>query len=123
MAGYMRRNSFAALAFSLSVVLFSLSYGSSAQTVSTPARSTGAITPLERDLRRHIEYLASDKLEGRRTGEPGAALAMEYVASQFKALKLRSPSGLRSGTFAQEFPYVTGVEAGAGNEFKLYYID
>ena len=43
---------------------------------------------VEQSLRKHIEYLASDKLEGRRTGEPGATLAAKYIAKQFSAIKL-----------------------------------
>jgi aminopeptidase YwaD len=46
-------------------------------------------TQLEQNLRKHVEYLSSDKLEGRRTGEKGANLAGEYVAEQFKKLKLK----------------------------------
>ncbi len=43
----------------------------------------------EANLRRHIEYLASDKLEGRRAGEPGATLAAKYIAEQFAKVKLK----------------------------------
>ena len=35
-----------------------------------------------------IGYLASDKLEGRRTGTPGEKLAYEYLSDQFKKLGL-----------------------------------
>ena len=34
-------------------------------------------------LRAHVTYLASDKLEGRRTGTPGARLAAEYIVREF----------------------------------------
>ena len=44
---------------------------------------------LQTNLRKHIEYLASDKLKGRRTGEAGAMEAAAYVANQFTKLKLR----------------------------------
>jgi hypothetical protein len=40
----------------------------------------------------HVEYLASDELEGRLTGEPGHELAARYVAEQFAALGLE-PGG------------------------------
>jgi hypothetical protein len=36
------------------------------------------------NLRNEITYLASDKLEGRRTGTPGEKLAYEYLSSQFE---------------------------------------
>jgi len=53
------------------------------------AQTPKPATELERNLRKHVEYLSSDKLEGRRTGEKGANLAGEYVAAQFKKLKLQ----------------------------------
>jgi len=43
---------------------------------------------VEQNLRKHVEYLASEKLEGRRTGEPGATLAAEYIAKAFAQSKL-----------------------------------
>src|SRR4051812_45416763 len=97
-------------------LLFSISTG-------TTGQETFQQRSVERRLRTHIEYLASDKLEGRRTGEPGAVLAAEYIAEQFKSLKLKDPDRSRKGILLQEFPYVTGVEAAADNEFNLYYFD
>lgn len=44
------------------------------------------------NLQRHIEYLASDKLEGRRTGSAGEMLAMDYISGQFKSIGL-TPRG------------------------------
>ena len=88
----------------------------------SPVSAQQAVAPapsaLETNLRKHVEYLASDKLEGRRTGGSGASLAKDYIAAQFKALKLK-PAALK-GSYLQEFPYVTGVVAAAsGNEFSL----
>jgi hypothetical protein len=40
----------------------------------------------------HLEYLASDALEGRQTGEPGYDLAAKYVVDQFAAIGLE-PGG------------------------------
>ncbi len=40
-------------------------------------------------LKSHIGYLADDKLEGRRTGTAGEALAVAYITEQFKAVGLR----------------------------------
>lgn len=40
----------------------------------------------------HVEFLASDKLEGRNTGSPGHKKAAEYVASQFERYGLK-PAG------------------------------
>lgn len=36
------------------------------------------------NLEKHIEFLADDKLEGRRTGTPGEAAAANYISDQFK---------------------------------------
>ena len=40
----------------------------------------------------HVQYLADDKLQGRRTGTPGYDAAVAYVESQFKAIGLK-PAG------------------------------
>ena len=74
-------------------------------------------------LRADISYLASDQLQGRRTGTPGANIAAEYIAKQFSRIGLRRSNGrdlpgmshfeADSPTrYFQEFPYVTGVEPG-----------
>ncbi|MBP6415767.1 MAG: M20/M25/M40 family metallo-hydrolase [Chitinophagaceae bacterium] len=44
------------------------------------------------NLKAHIQYLADDKLEGRRTGTPGEELAMQYISKQFKEIGL-TPMG------------------------------
>lgn len=88
------------------------------------AQRAQSIGPVERNLREHVTYLASDKLEGRRTGEQGAADAATYVANQFAKLGLKPGARLRNGkpNFLQPFPYVTGVEmAKEGNEFTLQF--
>ena len=80
----------------------------------------------ESGLRRHVEYLASDKLEGRRTGQPGATLAAKFIADQFAAIKLKpgSAGDKNKASFLQAFPYVTGVEmAAGGNVFHLDILD
>lgn len=71
-------------------------------------------------LRAHITYLASDKLEGRRTGTNGAQEAARYVAREF--MRAGVPPGaavncneLNETCYMQEFPYVAGVELGGGN--------
>ena len=40
------------------------------------------------NLKTEITFLASDKMEGRRTGTPGEKLAYEYLSSQFKSVGL-----------------------------------
>ena len=44
----------------------------------------------EKNLRSHVSYLASDQLEGRRTGERGATNAAGYVANLFARYKLKT---------------------------------
>jgi hypothetical protein len=95
--------------------------GQQAQTQTTPS--------IER-LRSHIEYLASDKLEGRRTGSPGANLAAEYIAREFSRYGLRRSIGYDTPgmsileadsprRYMQEFPYVAGVELGKNNVLSI----
>ena len=45
-------------------------------------------------LRAHVAYLASEKLEGRRTGTGGAQEAARYVAREFLRLGLRPAGGI-----------------------------
>lgn len=61
---------------------------------------------VEANLRRHVEYLASDKLGGRRTGEAGASAAAAYVAGMFAKFKLRPGALLANGKpgYMQPFP-------------------
>ncbi|HEX8737012.1 MAG TPA: M20/M25/M40 family metallo-hydrolase [Pyrinomonadaceae bacterium] len=60
------------------------------------------------NLRRHVAYLAADRLEGRRTGEQGATFAAGYVANMFAQYKLKA--GFRGANgkmnFLQPFPYI-----------------
>jgi aminopeptidase YwaD len=91
---------------------------------SVSAQKAQVAQPTEQNLRKHIEYLASDKLEGRRTGEKGATAAAGYIANAFVNSKLKA--GFRDTknkpNFLQPFPYVTGVElAATGNEFRLEF--
>jgi hypothetical protein len=78
-------------------------------------------------LRAHVEYLASDKLEGRRTGSSGANAAAEYIAKEFARYGLRRSIGYDTpgmsileadspNRYLQNFPYVAGVELGRKNE-------
>ena len=69
------------------------------------------------DLRRHIDYLASEKLEGRMTGSVGERLATDYAASVFETLKLE-PAG-EGNSFFQTFPFTAGVSLGSQNRLEL----
>lgn len=57
------------------------------------------------NIKKHIEYLADDKLEGRRTGTKGEELAREYILAQFTEIGL-TPKG--TGSFPQSFPVNDG---------------
>jgi hypothetical protein len=57
------------------------------------------------NLQTHITFLASDKLEGRRTGTPGERLAAEYIANQMKLAGL-TPKG--DSGYLQTFPVSEG---------------
>ncbi len=65
-----------------------------------------SVDATEAHLRDHIRYLSSDKLEGRRTGEPGAMAAAKYVADRFEIFKLKPGVPLHNGkaSYMQPFP-------------------
>src|ERR1700674_2247783 len=86
--------------------------------------STG--TPSINRLRQIIAYLASDALEGRRTGTPGANDAAHYIAGEFSLLGLRPGMQMAGPTrtrgevragYLQPFPYVASIELGKNNLF------
>ncbi len=68
------------------------------------------------NLQLHVAYLASDKLEGRRTGTPGEQLAAAYIAEQMKQAGL-SPKG--NNGYLQEFTVREGKEAGPKTRLLL----
>ena len=59
-------------------------------------------------LQAHVDYLADDKLEGRRVGSNGEKLAMEYIAGQFEKAGLL-PKGDNNGWY-QPFDINDGKE-------------
>src|SRR5476649_403190 len=59
-------------------------------------------------LKAHIQYLADDKLEGRRTGSHGELLAMQYISDQYKQMGLQ-PAGTNG--YVQEFDIDEGKQA------------
>ena len=82
-----------------------------------------SLEPSAEKLQQHVSYLASDALDGRRTGTAGADDAARYIAGEFERLGLRpgnpaGPSHKRRAELArylQMFPYVSGVNLGPGN--------
>jgi len=65
------------------------------------------------DIQYHVNYLASDSLEGRLSGTPGNEKAAGYIAEEFKRFGLQ-PLG-DSGAFTQKFDFVGGINLGAKN--------
>lgn len=65
------------------------------------------------DARAHVEYLASEELEGRFTGTPGAKKATGYVASSFARFGLEG--GGEKGGWFQPFPFTKEVKQGEAN--------
>lgn len=72
-------------------------------------------SPSPDSIRKHVYYLASDKLEGRKAGNDGDSLAAIYIRDQFKKAGLSSP--YESGF--QYFSLVTDVKAGNKNHFSI----
>jgi hypothetical protein len=81
-------------------------------------------TPSVDRLRQVITYLASDSLEGRRTGTPGANDAAHYIAGEFNRFGLRPgmqvarparTRGENQARYLQPFPFVSKVELGTDN--------
>jgi aminopeptidase YwaD len=68
------------------------------------------------NLKAHIQYLADDKLEGRRTGTNGEELAMQYIISQFKEIGL-APKGTEN--YPQDFIVNDGKQMDATTEFII----
>jgi hypothetical protein len=106
--------------FALSLILI-LAFSAVAQ-----QRRAEESTPSVERLRAHVTYLASDKLEGRRTGSAGANMAAEYIAKEFSRYGLRRSIGYDTPgmsvleadsphRYMQEFPFVAGVELGKNN--------
>jgi Tol biopolymer transport system component len=62
----------------------------------------------EDDLKAHVGYLASDKLEGRETGKPGALKAAEYIAKQLQLAGIE-PFG-DDDTFFHKFEFNAGAK-------------
>jgi len=56
----------------------------------------------QKDLKKHMLFLASDELEGRDTGEPGLEVAARYLAVQAENLSLR-PADTENGYYQ---PYI-----------------
>ena len=82
----------------------------------SPRSQISAVHPIERasnsesanktSIRKHIEFLASDALEGRMTGSEGAKRAAAHIAAQFSELNLKPLSDEES--YYQTFEFTAG---------------
>ena len=95
----------------LTCLLFPCVFNVHAQSKKAKAKADRLITA---NLETHIQYLASDKLEGRRSGSPGEMLAMAYIRDMFKKYKL-SPKG--DSGFIQQFEISEGLAFNSPDNF------
>ena len=68
-------------------------------------------------LQSHINFLADDKLEGRRTGSIGEKLAYEYISDQFARTGLVAKGD--NGSFIQEFEVNEGKKINKNTRLTL----
>ena len=66
-------------------------------------------------LKKDVSYLASDQLDGRRTGTDGATQAAKYIADEFSKIGLKAAVQKH----LQNFPYVGSVELGKNNALTV----
>ncbi len=70
-----------------------------------------------KNLKQHIYYLASDKLQGRLTGSKGEKQASAYIIKQYKSIGI-TPMG-SDGSFLQSFTFSNGKKPNGKNEFVI----
>jgi aminopeptidase YwaD len=108
------------------LVALLVSLGFIAASVAALAQQPSTSTPSVDRLQQVISYLASDALEGRRTGSPGANDAAHYIAGEMNRYGLRPgiqmvrPARTRGenlSRYLQPFPYVASVSLGKNNLF------
>ena len=84
------------------------------------------LEPSAEKIQQHVAYLASDELDGRRTGTAGANEAAKYIAREFERLGLRPAPATDSrkinvmlARYLQTFPYIGRVELGKNNVLSV----
>ena len=82
------------------------------------AQNNPEITSTE--IQDHINYLASDELEGRMTGTPELYKAAEFLKNEFESYGLKP---LFNGSYFQEFPFMEKLELGDKNEFVTEFVN
>ncbi|HUK89468.1 MAG TPA: M28 family peptidase, partial [Blastocatellia bacterium] len=86
-----------------------------ARIVFSRADSNPAQISAER-IKRHVDFLASDELQGRRAGSPFADRAAAYIEAEFRRYGLRPA---REGKFLEPFSFVSDVLMSADNLFRM----
>jgi aminopeptidase YwaD len=99
----------------LLVLLPALSYSQSKRKKRQMEEKANA--ELVTSLKSHVQYLADDKLEGRRTGTKGEELAMQYIVNQYQQMGL-APAGTNG--YIQEFTIDEGKQV---NPSTLLLVD
>ena len=80
-------------------------------------RTAAAATQLSAQrVAKHVQFLASDKLQGRRAGTPFADEAAAYIEKEFRSYGLKP--GSQPG-FLQPFTFVSAVKLGEENSFQV----
>ena len=69
--------------------------------------TAGLLGAEDADLRHHVEFLASNELEGRLTGSDGAALAVDYLAERLRDMGAKPLPGVDA--FQLPFDFTAGV--------------
>jgi hypothetical protein len=69
------------------------------------------------DMKKSVEFLASDALEGRLVGTPGLEQAADYIAGSFSRLGLQTLPGLEG--YFQRFEMVTRVDPDPEKSFVM----
>src|SRR5690349_5530717 len=82
--------------------------------------------PSAEKIQKHVSYLASDELDGRRTGTKGANDAARYIAAEFERLGIEpAPASnsrkinVKSARYLQTFSYIGQVELGKNNVLSV----
>jgi Peptidase family M28/PDZ domain/PA domain len=96
-------------------------------TLAAFALQSKTIAPDAEALKKHVAYLASGELEGRRPGTAGADKAADYLAEQFHRLNLGCAEsdfkcrhdGKRRSGYLKEFPFIADVELARNNSMSF----
>jgi hypothetical protein len=100
------------------IVLIGIIWGLLAFSVS----ASSSVSPSADRILQDISFLASDELEGRLAGTPGADAAAEYIAESFKSAGL-TPGNPSTGDYFQNFEITTSVSLGSPNAVDIKVAD